>query len=220
MITLGTSLTWCSGTGRLRTMTLNVTNVNENTVYTTSTDVSLPPRLKSAPDIQRLPTVIPSTLDVEPSKPFYYLNNKHKIVAAGLLCSYGALISLLWWYEWHIWHGSGWSCWKEDISISITDLSNDEQRLLARELLSDIKKYYAAEYDPLISFMSHVEAEYIRLKNFLGIRKLLETIKFSYVLPGQQQTIAHAHTKLERLVYLRKLVMGCLREYSDDEIHL
>lgn len=138
------------------------------------------------------------------------------LVGCSALC-YGALLIKILTDQHAIESSKTWSCWKEDLSIAI--LRNDEQ-LTAKQLFADMQTKYGKPieknnfFGPIVSFMQSTEQELTLLQQYEKIYAWITTYKLCHLLPDQKGTHLKAKAKIERLEYIRQLIVTFASEYK------
>lgn len=137
-----------------------------------------------------------------------------------LACSalgYTALLIKLLSNQHSIENSKTWSCWKEDLSIAI--LRKNEQ-MTAQQLFADMQKQYGKPteknnfFAPILSFMQSTEQELTFLQQYIKICDWISTYKLTALLPNQKETVTKAKSKIERLEYIRQLIVIFASEYK------
>lgn len=148
-----------------------------------------------------------------------FVRNNKKMVGIGTGVGLYASLWLYISYLQRCVHSSdSWSSWKSHIPLDI--LLTTQQHEVARELVIDIqKKYTSAELladfiSPLVQFMNTLDKEKRSLERYLYIQKWLHRCYLHKLFPHDQKSIAKAQEKVDRLMYLKQLLIEWISEYK------
>lgn len=115
-------------------------------------------------------------------------------------------------------NAESWGAWKSHIPLSV--LLSSPQQEVAKELILDIQKKYTSTekltdfISPLVQFMNTIDKEKNYLERYLFLQKWLDRLYLAKLLPHDEKAIAKAHEKVDRLLYLRQLLISWISEYK------
>ncbi len=111
-----------------------------------------------------------------------------------------------------------WTLWKR--SYTLEELLGMPQLELAQELLIAVQKRYSTVDDlydfitPLVSFINHTDHEIKLCKKFLNLHSWIKWTRLTFLFPTHEQLKAQAHEKINRLAYLKSLLLNWLSEHK------
>lgn len=141
------------------------------------------------------------------------------VVAGSVLACYGLLLAQLYYRAYALSDSSLWSAWKQEVPISA--IHHKEQQY-AQELFAAVQERYAHKPDfasflsPLCYFMQDVDNELHTLARFLQLHSCIDYLKLTPLFPAQEDMLSKAAIKIERLAYLKDLLLNWVKEYKTD----
>lgn len=113
--------------------------------------------------------------------------------------------------HWSISNNHGWASWKHYLSLQSLAEYEDQEAVI-KELVDTIHNTYKQGnsnnfFYPFVRFMADVEREQEQLQNYIGLASAIENSLLKPLFPTQTKGIAHAQQKLERLMYIKALVI-------------
>lgn len=148
----------------------------------------------------------------------FLLNNKLKIALGVIGAGWVFLCVKLMHISFKVTKNNTWGAWKGNLSCD--DLQQSDQNIIAKELFEAITKKYIGNkrvvhfLNPLVKFMNDVDAELLQLKKFIRMREMLNFTKLAFFFPRQEEALAIAQEKIQRLEYLKQLLTKFISEYK------
>ena len=209
----------------IQTILCNITNNNNNVTTTTqqhSFSSSITTPAPPAASIMPPPTSTQSTFaSILRHCKDYCWSHTLFLVTSGCILTYGTLASLLFFYKHVTCAQENWSLWHQEISLE--NLLKIPPTELARALRTDSTLFYSKNtglvgVDYVIRFIQDIDKELQQLHRFVQLHTFLKRIKLLYCMPTQEENLAIAQNQIERLHYLRRIVIQWLGEPSNEQI--
>jgi hypothetical protein len=146
--------------------------------------------------------------------------SEHKLpfALAGVTASYILFLARLIYLQHYLINCERWSCWKQEFIIEAADTAT--QKGLAKELVLAIQqRYHKPEkitdfLAPLVSFFNEIEQEKKLLNQFSRLRKSADYFLLTIILPNQQELLRQVNQRMQRLDFLKQLLIQWITEYK------
>lgn len=167
---------------------------------------------------QRFEFIKHDALDIYSSCTHYTQQHSIRIAAGACLLGYTALCSTLFFFSHKLNQPNTWGSWKEQYSLEI--LQGLPQKELAKELIVTIQHKYQTPQTlhdfmmPLISFLIDVNQEIRSYEHFIKIHVWIDTFKLSALFPAQKDLLQKAPKRIERLLFIKNLLLQWVIEYK------
>lgn len=140
-----------------------------------------------------------------------------KYVLGSLAIGYLALVAkLIYASHTSLTDADTWSIWQPSITIEHMRLN---EKLYAQELFTAIQSRYinaptnAHFLSPLVYFINDVNTELKKLNAFVDLHKTIDKFKLTFMFPKQENALRMAYEKIDRLEYLKTLMINWVGEY-------
>lgn len=170
---------------------------------------------------KEVPSQAKVTLNQAKDRGFNWLEiNKWKIISGSLIAGYGFVYCFIINKNSFLSDFKRWHCWKSELSLE--DLLDIPQHNLTQQLIKDIHKRYADEFNaadfiaPFMLFSADIKNEIKELEEYLKLVVSVKAIKLDSILPALNQDLAKS--KIQRLKYINSLFKSWCLEYNAQKI--